>query len=89
LKIAEEGGNLHATGESVSGSRIDQPASLLVLVVLVNVDRQHGTKDLVDHGDGFRILGENDGRLDVESSRVVSRSSENDLSSGFLRFRDV
>jgi len=86
-KEIEEGIDyVHATSQSVGSGRIDELASLLVLIVLVNENGQNGTEDLFNHGDGFGVLGEDDGRLDVETGRVVSRSTENDLSSSFLSF---
>lgn len=84
-----ENANSHATRQSVGRSRVDQLASLLVLVVLVDVDSQDGSEDLVDHRDRLGVLREDDGRLDVETGRVVSRSTENDFSSGFLGLVDV
>lgn len=65
-------GGEDATSQSVSSGRVDELASLFVLIVLVNEDSQNGTEDLVDHGDRLGILGEDDGRLDVETGRVVS-----------------
>lgn len=62
----------HASGKSVVGGRVDQLAGLLKVLVLVDEGGENGAKDLLDHGDRLGVLGHDDGRLNVEPSRVVS-----------------
>lgn len=81
--------DLHATGQSVASSAIDQLAGLLKVGVLVNVCGEDRTEDLLDHGDRLGVLGDDDSRLNVESSGVITGATNDDLSSSLLGFLDV
>lgn len=59
------------TGQSVGRGVVDELASLLEFVVLVDEDRQDGSEDFVDHGDRLGVLGDNDGRVDKVALRLV------------------
>jgi hypothetical protein len=47
-----------------------------------------GSKDLLDHGDRLGVLGEDDGRLNVETLRVVPSSSGDDFTPSLLGLFD-
>lgn len=78
-----------AAGEGVSGRLVDELAGLLELVVLVDVDSQDGAKDLVDHGRRARVLGQDDGRLDEVTSRVVADAAGEHFAARLLGLLDV
>lgn len=75
------------TGEGVLGSRVDLLTDLwpeVGLRVVVDVDGQDWTEDLVDHGHRARSVGLDDGWLDEETDRVVTLASSQDLSTLLL-----
>ena len=80
---------LHGTGQAVLRGGVDKFEGLLKLVVLVDVDREDRAEDLLDHGHGAWVLGQDDGRLDVVALRVVARAADEDLSTGVLGLLDV
>ena len=72
------------TGETVFGGSVDQFASLFVIVILVHKDGNDWTKDFLDHGDGFWVFGDNDSGLDKVSLRVVTCTTDENLSTFLL-----
>jgi hypothetical protein len=77
-------GREDGTGQGVFGGGVDELAGLFpstLLGVVVDVDGDDGSKDLLGHGDRLGVLGEDDGGLNVESLRVVPGTSGNLLES--------
>lgn len=58
---------IHGTGERVDGGRVNELEGLLVVRILVDIDGQDGTEDLVDHRHRLGILREDDSRLHEEA----------------------
>jgi hypothetical protein len=84
-------GRKDGTGQGVFGGGVDELAGLFpstLLGVVVDVDGDDGSKDLLGHGDRLGVLGEDDGGLDVESLRVVPSTSGDDLTTGLFALGD-
>lgn len=96
--VAEESGGLDgggtvsredATSETVGGGLVDELAGLLEVGVLVDVGGEDGTEDLLLHGDRVGVLGEDDGRLNEVTLRLVAGTTGDDLASLSLGLLDV
>lgn len=82
--VGAQDGSIAVLGEEGTsqgiGRRVgDQVQGLLVLLGLVDVDGDDGSKDLLGHGARLGVGGDDDGGLDEVSDRVVVVASGNDL----------
>ena len=62
----------HGASQSILRRRIDEVEGLLEIVVIIHIDSQYRTEDLLSHGDGMRVGRQNDGRLHEVTLRVVA-----------------
>ena len=88
-RAAEAGRYVHSSGETVLRSRVDELQSLLVVVVLEHVDCENGTEDLLGHGDGAGVRGQDYCRLDIVSLGIVAAAANQDFTASLLGLVNV
>ena len=63
---------LHCTSERVGRRGVDKVKGLLEVGILVDVNGQDGTEDLLGHSHRLRIFGEDDRRLHEEALGIIA-----------------
>ena len=63
--------DIHGTGERVGRRGVDEVKGLLEVGILVDVNGQDGTKDLLGHSHRLRVFGEDDRRLHEEALGII------------------